>query len=98
MGAYIQTHGRMVDCCMGNDALTQETKMALRKINAEWKYMKTFATEANLEKAIAAVADHYPEYDDRYVVVRTPEGRYTAIVSLDMSKGGYIGRYDFLKI
>jgi len=72
--------------------------MSLRNINTEWKYVKTFATEANLMKAIAAVADHYPEYDDRFLVVRTPEGRWTAVVVLDRSKGGYLSRYDFLKV
>jgi len=72
--------------------------MALRKINNEWKYVKTYATEAALLKKIEAEASFYPEHDDRFVVVRTPEGRWTAIVSLDLSKGGYLGRYDFLKI
>jgi hypothetical protein len=73
--------------------------MALRKINTEWKHVKTYATEEALMKKINAESESYAdEYDDRFVVVRTPEGRWTAIVSLDMSKGGYIGRYDFLKI
>jgi hypothetical protein len=30
--------------------------------------------------------------------VRTPEGRWTAVVQLDMSKGGYLGRYPFVKV
>lgn len=72
--------------------------MALTKINTEWKYVKTYATEATLMKAIEKVAGDYPDHKDRFVVVRTPEGRWTAIVQLDMSKGGYIGRYDFLKM
>jgi hypothetical protein len=73
--------------------------MALRKINTEWKHVKTYATEEALMKKINAESESYgDEHDDRFVVVRTPEGRWTAIVSLDMSKGGYLGRYDFLKI
>ncbi len=40
----------------------------------------------------------YPEYDDRFIVTRTPEGRWTAIVRLDLRLGGYVGRYPFLKI
>jgi hypothetical protein len=72
--------------------------MALNQINTKWKYTKTYATEAALMKKIEAEAATYPEHNDRFVVVRTPEGRWTAIVQLDMSKGGYIARYDFLKI
>lgn len=72
--------------------------MALRQHNIEWKNIKTYATEAALMKRIEQDKAMYPEYDDRFVVVRTPEGRWTAIVQLDMSKGGYIGRYEFLKL
>lgn len=72
--------------------------MSLRQINTEWKYVKTYATEAALMKKIEAERNTYPEHDDRFIVVRTPEGRWTAIVQLDMSKGGYIARYDFLKL
>lgn len=72
--------------------------MSLRQLNVEWKHVKSYATEAALMKKIAECAAEYPEHNDRFVVVRTPEGRWTAIVSLDMSNGGYIGRYDFLKI
>ncbi len=72
--------------------------MSLRQINTEWKHIKTFATEKNLMKAIEAEAANYPEHDDRFLVVRTPEGRWTAIVQLDMSKGGYIARYPFMKM
>lgn len=72
--------------------------MTLRQINTEWKHTKTYATEAGLMKRIAEDAAMYPEHNDRFIVVRTPEGRWTAIVSLDNSKGGYVGRYDFLKI
>lgn len=72
--------------------------MALREINVEWKHIKSFATEANLRKRIEQDKAMYPEYDDRFIVVQTPEGRWTAIVILDKSTGGYIGRYDFLKV
>lgn len=59
---------------------------------------KNYATEAALRKRIDQDKAMYPEHDDRFIVVRTPNGRWTAIVVLDMSKGGYIGRYDFLKV
>lgn len=72
--------------------------MTLRQINTEWKHVKTYATEAALMKRIDQDKAMYPEHNDRFVVVRTPEGRWTAIVSLDMTKGGYIGRYPFLKV
>ena len=72
--------------------------MALRQINTEWKYVKTYATEAALMKKIVECSAQYPEHDDRFLVVRTPEGRWTAVVVLDKSKGGYIGRYDFMKV
>lgn len=72
--------------------------MALRQANVSWKHVATFATEANLMKRIEQDKGMYPEHDDRFMVVRTPEGRWTAIVMLDRSKGGYIGRYDFVKV
>jgi len=72
--------------------------MALRQIKAEWKYTKTYATEAALMKRIGEDKDMYPDHDDRFIVVRTPEGRWTAIVVLDKQSGGYVGRYDFLKV
>lgn len=72
--------------------------MALRNVSPEWKHVKTYATEANLMKRIDEDKALYPEHDDRFMVVRTPEGRWTAIVILDMSKGGYIGRYEFMKV
>lgn len=72
--------------------------MTLRTLNVEWKYTKTYATEKALMKRIAEDRDMYPEHDDRFLVVRTPEGRWTAVVSLDMRTGGYLGRYDFVKI
>lgn len=72
--------------------------MALRQIKTEWKYCKSYATEAALMKRIEQDKDMYPDHDDRFIVVRTPEGRWTAVVVLDKSTGGYIGRYDFLKV
>lgn len=72
--------------------------MTLRAINMDWTYAKTYATEANLMKRIEQDKDMYPDYDDRFFVVRTPEGRWTAIVQLDNTKGGYIGRYEFITV
>lgn len=71
--------------------------MALTALNIDWKFVKSYATEKALMKRIEQDAALYPEYNDRFIVVRTPEGRWTAIVKLDNSKGGYAGRYDFLK-
>lgn len=73
--------------------------MTLRNIAPEWKYVKSYKTEANLMKRINEDKDKYPEHDDHFMVVRTPEGRWTAIVQLDLSKGGYVGRYGgFMKV
>jgi hypothetical protein len=72
--------------------------MALRELVIHWEHIKTYATEATLRRKLAQISEAYPEHDDRYLVVQTPEGRWTAIVRLDLSKGGYIGRYDFLKV
>lgn len=72
--------------------------MALRQISMDWKHVKSYATEKALMKRIEEDKAMYPEHDDRFLVVRTPEGRWTAIVQLDRSKGGYIGRYDFVKM
>lgn len=73
--------------------------MSLRQINTEWKHITSYATEANLMKKIEEEKNLYPEHDDRFLVIRTPEGRWTAIVKLDLSKGGYIGRYtSFMKM
>lgn len=72
--------------------------MTLRNIPVVWKYCKTYATEAALMKRIDQDKELYPEHDDRFIVVRTPEGRWTAIVVLDKSKGGYMGRYEFAKV
>lgn len=70
----------------------------LRELNIDWKHIKSYATEKALRKRIDADKSLYPEHDDRFLVVQTPEGRWTAIVRLDLSKGGYVGRYEFLKI
>ena len=72
--------------------------MTLRNVTPEWKHIKTYATEANLMKRIEEDKALYPEHDDRFIVVRTPEGRWTAIVILDKGTGGYIGRYEFLEV
>lgn len=73
--------------------------MTLQTLNIEWKYVKSYKTEANLLKRIDEVRDLYPEYNDRVMVVRTPEGRWTAIVILDKTIGGYVGRYEgFVKV
>jgi len=76
--------------------------MALREIDnaaLDGNYVKSYATEANLRKRLAEDADLYPEYNDRVIVVRTPAGRWTALVALDKAQGGYVGRYEgFMKI
>lgn len=72
--------------------------MALREIEISWKHIKSYASEKALDKRIAEDKAMYPEHDDRFIKVRTPEGRWTAIVILDKSTGGYIGRYEFLKV
>jgi hypothetical protein len=70
----------------------------LREIPINWDGIKSYATEKALRKKLDESKDLYPDYDDRFIVVQTPAGRWTAIVRLDLSKGGYIGRYDFLKL
>lgn len=72
--------------------------MSLRQIKTEWKHIKSYATEQALMKKIDECKGHYPEHDDRFIVVRTPEGRWTAIVSLDKSQGGYMGRHPFVSM
>lgn len=72
--------------------------MALHQITPEWKHCKTYATEAGLMKKIKEEQESYPEYNDRFIVVRTPEGRWTAVVILDKTQGGYVGRYGFVKV
>ena len=72
--------------------------MSLTAHNVEWKYVKSYATEKALMKSIDKEREGYTEYNDRFIVVKTPEDRWTAIVQLDNTKGGYIGRYPFLKV
>ena len=76
--------------------------MALHEIDStvlDGNYVRSYATEAGLRKRLAQDADMYPEYNDRFIVVRTPAGRWTALVMLDKSVGGYVGRYEgFMKI
>jgi hypothetical protein len=72
--------------------------MLTREIKPDWPHLKSYATEAALRRRIEQDKLLYPEHDDRFIVVRTPEGRWTAIVSLDMRRGGYVARYEFLKI
>lgn len=72
--------------------------MTLRAINMNWDAVKTYGSESALMKKIEADKALYPEFDDRFLVVRTPAGRWTAVVVLDKSKGGYVGRYDFTKV
>lgn len=67
-----------------------------RLMTTEWKHLKSFANEKNLMKFIDENKDN--GYDDRLFVVRTPEGRWTAIVKLDTSKGGYLARWPFLSM
>ena len=70
--------------------------MALYEINndaMDGRYVKSYATEANLRKHLNELTDLYPDYNDRVIVVRTPKGRWTAIVQLDKTQGGYVGRY-----
>lgn len=72
----------------------------LRQINADLdsRHIKSYATEKALLKRIEQDKDLYPEHDDRFLIVRTPKGRWTAIVQIDRNTGGYVGRYEFLKI
>jgi hypothetical protein len=80
----------------------REKEMALREINnaaLDGLHIKSYATEKNLRKRLAEDMDMYPDYNDRLIVVRTPAGRWTALVMLDKSQGGYAGRYEgFMKV
>lgn len=53
--------------------------MALTKINLEFN--KTYATEANAEKAVAKVMDgaNLNGHNIRYTIIRTPDGRYAPL-------------------
>ena len=70
--------------------------MALHELNNDFldsKHINTYATEENLRRRIAQDRELYPDYFDRFLVVRTPKGRWTALVQLDTSKGGSMTRY-----
>lgn len=43
----------------------------LRQLPTNWKFVKTYATEAALMKRIEQDKGLYPEHDDRFMVVRT---------------------------
>lgn len=67
------------------------------KTDLDSPHIRSYATRENLMKRIDAEPSS-PDHCDRYLVVRTPKGRWTAIIILDKSTGGYIGRYQgFLK-
>jgi hypothetical protein len=72
------------------------TQMTLRQISMDLDglYIKTYKTEQNLMKRIEEIRDMYPDHNDRFMVVCTPKGRWTAIVQLDKNTGGYAFRYD----
>ena len=74
--------------------------MALNQLTVDLDspHVKSYATEKALMKRIEQDKGLYPECNDRFMVVRTPAGRWTAIVILDKSQGGYVGRYEFLKV
>lgn len=73
--------------------------MASNKITLE--NCKSYATEANLEAALRRLGlDNYTEDDGgipcRYIVARTPDGRWTAIFLASQffranKTGGYVG-------
>ncbi len=70
----------------------------LRELEMEWKHVPTYATEKALRKRIDQDKALYPDHDDRFFIIRTPEGRWTAIVKMDYRVGGYVGRYAFMKV
>lgn len=53
---------------------------------------KGYATEANLMKKVNQI---FPRSDtnDRCIICRKPDGKWTAIFEMDKSEGGYIGYY-----
>lgn len=54
---------------------------------------KGYATEINLMKKVTAIFPRGPEYADRAIICRKPNGQWTAIFNLDKTVGGYIGYY-----
>ena len=69
--------------------------MALREISFDLdsRYIKSYKTRERLMAEIEKLQDF--DNDDRFIVVNTPTGRWTAIVILDRNTGGYLGRYPF---
>lgn len=67
--------------------------MALTQVSIDLdsRHIKTYATEQALQKALSKFQSQ--EGNDRFFVVRTPSGRWTALIQLDKSVGGYVGRY-----
>ena len=70
------------------------------QIAVEWKYTRTYGSEANLMKELKKRG-----YDEvgmpRYVVTRTPEGRWTAIFLVTewlRKNGGMSPIQDFLVV
>jgi hypothetical protein len=74
--------------------------MALHDLGSlDSRHIRSYATEANLRRRLSEDAELYPEHNDRVIAVRTPAGRWTAIVVLDRTTGGYVGRYEgFMKV
>lgn len=69
-------------------------------INVEWKYIKSYKLEANLDKALVEAGLNDADAP-RYIKVLTPDGRWTAIVlgsEYAAKNGGYAGWGDFLTI
>lgn len=64
--------------------------------------VKSYATEANLRKALSKL--NLDTYGARYMITRTPEGRWTAIFLVAEylnQHGGYVGfasQYGFMSV
>ena len=54
---------------------------------------KSYATKERVIKRVNELLEANSEYADRAFICRNDEGRWTAVISLDMSKGGYLCRY-----
>ena len=70
------------------------------QIAVEWKYVRTYGTEANLMKELKKRGYDDPDMP-RYIVTRTPEGRWTAIFLVTewlRKNGGMSPIQDFLVI
>lgn len=53
---------------------------------------KGYATEANLMKKVNQIFPRY-ETNDRCIICRKPDGKWTALFELDKRAGGFIGHY-----